>query len=365
MAQQKKDLEEELEVVKVIAGQLQDLNQVLEDTKETQVVQSQTSDQVVGSLKDELNRAKIELVVALEEKEKMQDEFSNRLNNLEMQLEAARNEMFEEQATFQETTSESKILVSELKTELEAARSEIAQMKKTGFSESVETKQAVAQLQEALGTIRILQESLQEAEAANLEVDNLRSELADTMSEQLAKFEEVEGEKNKLKDEILNLETEISLLRESNSGAQVAQLKSSSELQVQLEASNQEISALLARLFQAEELGVGSLVQMEDELAQLKNENDGLRIALNLSENKNKNTIEALQNELIAAKNDLSGIKDNDALNPNVITSLEDEIASLKSENLSLQKIKDAYNPDSKIAQLEIELRLHRKPWKT
>ena len=71
LAQQKKDLEEELEVVKVIAGQLQDLNQVLEDTKETQVVQSQTSDQVVGSLKDELNRAKIELVVALEEKEKM------------------------------------------------------------------------------------------------------------------------------------------------------------------------------------------------------------------------------------------------------------------------------------------------------
>ena len=50
-----------------------------------------------------------------------------------MQLEAARNEMFEEQATFQETTSESKILVSELKTELEAARSEIAQMKKPVF----------------------------------------------------------------------------------------------------------------------------------------------------------------------------------------------------------------------------------------
>ncbi len=356
LAQQKKDLEEELEVVKVIAGQLQDLNQVLEDTKETQVVQSQTSDQVVGSLKDELNRAKIELVVALEEKEKMQDEFSNRLNNLEMQLEAARNEMFEEQEIFQETTSESKILVSELKTELEAARAEIAQMKKTGFSESVETKQAVAQLQEALGTIRILQESLQEAEAANLEVDNLRSELADTMSEQLAKFEEVEGEKNKLKDEILNLETEISLLRESNSGAQVAQLNSSSELQSQLQDSNQEISALRKRLSQAEELGVGSLVEMEDELAQLKNENDELRIALNLSENKNKNTIEALQNDLMAAKSDLSGIKDNDALNPNIISSLEDEIASLKSENLSLKKIKEAYNPDSKIAQLEIEL---------
>ena len=195
LAQQKKDLEEELEVVKVIAGQLQDLNQVLEDTKETQSVQTQTDDQIVGSLKDELNRAKIELVVALEEKEKMQDNFSDRLNNLEMQLEDARNEMFEEQEIFQETTSESKILVSELKTELEAARAEIAQMKSSGISESLETKEAVAQLQEALGTIRILQESLQEAEAANLEVDNLRSELADTMTGQLAKFEDVENEK--------------------------------------------------------------------------------------------------------------------------------------------------------------------------
>ena len=185
--------------MKVIAGQLQDLNQVLEDTKETQSVQTQTSDQVVGSLRDELNRAKIELVVALEEKEKMQDEFSSRLNNLEMQLEDARNEMFEEQEIFQETTSESKILVSELKTELEAARGEIAQMKKSGISESVETKQAVAQLEEALGTIRILQESLQEAEAANLEVDNLRSELADTMTGQLAKFEEVEMKKQTCK----------------------------------------------------------------------------------------------------------------------------------------------------------------------
>ena len=155
----------------------------------------------------------------------MQDEFSDRLNNLEMQLEDARNEMFEEQEIFQETTSESKILVSELKSELEAARLEIAQMKRSGISESVETKEAVAQLQEALGTIRILQESLQEAEAANLEVDNLRSELADTMSGQLAKFEEVENEKRNLQDQVQNLEAEIALIRETNGGSQVAQLE--------------------------------------------------------------------------------------------------------------------------------------------
>ena len=352
LAQQKKDLEEELEVVKVIAGQLQDLNQVLENTKETQVVQSLTSDQIVDSLKDDLNRAKIELVVALEDKEKMQDEFSNRLNKLEMQLEDARNEMFEEQEIFQETTSESKILVSELKAELEAARAEIAQMKKTGVSESVETKQAIVQLQEALGTIRILQESLQEAEAANLEVDNLRSELADNMARQLAKFEEIEDEKLKLIEEIQNLETEIALLRNSNSGAQVAQLKSSSDLHAQLEISNEEIAALRRRLSQSEELGMGSLVQMEDELAQLKNENDELRDALELSENKNKNTIEGLQNELVAARSDLSGTASIEPDNFNTIQNLENEIAALQNENYELR---DAIDSSSIQTQNTIE----------
>ena len=333
LSQQKKDLEEELEVVKVIAGQLQDLNQVLEDTKETQSVQTQTSDQVVGSLRDELNRAKIELVVALEEKEKMQDEFSNRLNNLEMQLEDARNEMFEEQEIFQETTSESKILVSELKTELEAARGEIAQMKKSGISESVETKQAVAQLEEALGTIRILQESLQEAEAANLEVDNLRSELADTMTGQLAKFEEVESEKTNLQNKILNLEAEIALLRETNNGSQVAQLRTSADLQAKLNSQKAEIGRLRNQLSQSEEVGVGSLVEIEDELAALKNENDELKSALQSNVATDKVTIEALQNELALAKRELRD------LGVGSLVQMEDELAALKNENDDLKSL--------------------------
>lgn len=339
LSQQKKDLEEELEVVKVIAGQLQDLNQVLEDTKETQSVQSQTSDQVVGSLKDELNRAKIELVVVLEEKEKMQDEFSSRLNNLEMQLEDARNEMFEEQEIFQETTSESKILVSELQSELEAAREEIAQMKKSGVSESVETKQAVAQLQEALGTIRILQESLQEAEAANLEVDNLRSELADTMSGQLEKFQEVEDDKMNLQNKVQNLEAEIAILRQTNNGSQVAQLQSTSELQSKLNSSNSEIKRLRERLSQSEELGVGSLVHLEDELATLKNENDELQSALQLNVDSHNVTLEALQKELALAK---AKLKDLGSPVPD-----DKEVLALKAENKRLQrKLENLSNQD-------------------
>ena len=326
LTQQKKDLEEELEVVKVIAGQLQDLNQVLEDTKETQSVQSQTSDEIVGSLKDELNRAKIELVVALDEKEKMQDEFSKRLTNLEMQLEDAKNEMFEEQELFQEATSESKILISELKTQLDAARSEIAQMKRSGVTESVETKQAVTQLQEALGTIRILQESLQEAESANLEVDNLRSELADTMSGQLTKFQEVENQKEGLQEKIQSLEAEIVLLRDANSGSQVAQLQSRADLEAKVNASNEEIKRLRDRISQSEEIGVGSLVQMEDELVALKNENDELKSALQSNMGKDRVTIEALQNELASAQNQLRNLTNlNDSNDEYLAAKIENE----------------------------------------
>ena len=357
LTQQKKDLEEELEVVKVITGQLQDLNQVLEDTKESQNVQSLTSDQVFDSLKEELNRAKIELVVTLEEKEKLQDEFSLRLKNLETQLEDSRNEMFEEQEIFQETTNESKILVSELKTELDAARAEIAQMKRSGITESVETKQAVLQLQEALGTIRILQESLEEAEAANLEVDNLRTELADAMSGQLEKFQENENDKTNLQNEIENLEAEIALLRESNSGTQVAQLKSNSELQAQLSSSDEEIKRLNNILSQSELLGVGALVSVEEELALLKNENDELRTALNENTQTVDVTVEALQKELAYAKKQLNdlGVKKED---PSMIEKAMDlemklEMALAKIEQMDGQ-FGSADSP--KLALLENEL---------
>ena len=58
-------------MVKVIAGQLEDLNTVLEETKRTQNSQSGSLDQVVESLREELNQAKVELVFTHEDKEKI------------------------------------------------------------------------------------------------------------------------------------------------------------------------------------------------------------------------------------------------------------------------------------------------------
>ena len=48
-----------LEVVKVIAGQLQDLNQVLEETKDAQNKNNINTDEVVLSRRDELNKVKL------------------------------------------------------------------------------------------------------------------------------------------------------------------------------------------------------------------------------------------------------------------------------------------------------------------
>ena len=65
-----------------------------------------------------------------------------------------------------------------------------------------------------LGTIRILQESLDEAESYNAEVDNLKSELADAMSKQIETLQVNQAEKEKLLSNISDLEAELMIMRE-------------------------------------------------------------------------------------------------------------------------------------------------------
>jgi chromosome segregation ATPase len=357
LLQEKKELEEELEVVKVIAGQLQDLNQVLEETKESQVTQSKSSDQVLDSLRKELNRSKVELVVALDEKDKIQADFSSRIKNLEIQLEDAQNELIEEQDLFQEVTSESKILVSQLKTELDAARKEIATMKTVGVTDSLETRQAVAQLQEALGTIRILQESLQEAEESNLEVDNLRTELADVMSGQLEKFNAVEREKEQLSTQIQNLEAEIAILRTQNSGNQLIEHKSIAELQSKLSSSKEEISRLKKNLRESEEHGVGSLVLMEDELAVLRNENDDLKSSLQLKMGSDSETIRSLENELEIARKSLNDLSSQNNSNSDWdALKAENENLLQKIQTLTNQEIPQTQPSDVELSNMDEDL---------
>ena len=264
---QNKTLEEELEVVKIISGQLQDLNTVLEETKKAQNLNLINTDQAVLSLRDELNQARVELVYEREEKEKMVADANLKIASLEGQLSKFKDKLRDEQESLVQQTMESKDLIFDLKSELDAAREEIARMKTVGATESLETKTAVSQLQEALGTIRVLKESLEESEQANLELDNLRNELADSMDRQIAQVKRDEEQKAKLQQKISDLEAEILIFRNNESADAVKTKNLISDLNEKLKKSEQEIGILNNRLEASEDGGLSSVILLQEELA--------------------------------------------------------------------------------------------------
>ncbi len=325
-----KKLKEELEVVKVIAGQLEDLNTVLEQTKRTQISQSGTLDQTVESLREELNQAKVELVFALEDNDKFKKDSAKIISSLEFQLENTRNQLLAEQENQADQANESKELVLDLKSELDLARSEISRMKTAGLGDSVETKQAVSQLQEALGTIRILQESLEESEKVNLEVDNLRTELANTMESQLLELQRADDEKNVLRKQSEDLESEIALLRSQGLGAGVQFQKSNAALMEELEVSKSRILELEKRAGMTEDSEVLSLINLEEELAEEKNRNQELQQELSQKAFGRSKTVELLETELAAALKKLDDIEIEDRAREEQIAKLEKEISQTK-----------------------------------
>ena len=71
-------------------------------------------------------------------------------------------------------------------------------MKTVGATESLETKTAVSQLQEASNVG--FSGELEESEQANLELDNLRNELADSMDDKSRKLKDEERKPNYSKE---------------------------------------------------------------------------------------------------------------------------------------------------------------------
>ncbi|NBQ03218.1 MAG: hypothetical protein EBU27_08405, partial [Opitutae bacterium] len=298
---EKQKLKEELEVVKVIAGQLQDLNQVLEETKDAQNKNNINTDEVVLSLRDELNKVKVELVFEREENERIQAGAALEIASLEEQLVQTHNKLLSEQESLVNQTDESQDLVLDLKSELDKAREEIARMKTAGLGESVETRQAVSQLQEALGTIRILQESLDEAESYNAEVDNLKAELADAMSKQIETLQVNEAEKEKLLSNISDLEAELMIMREEGKGASLETKKMVARLNEDLKVSQKEITALQKRLENSDDSSITAVVLIEEELLEANAVNADLRAQLESLQDEKTRTIDLLEKELAAA----------------------------------------------------------------
>jgi DNA repair exonuclease SbcCD ATPase subunit len=198
----------ELAEVQNIADQLSQLNEILDETKKTQYSQVSDADRIIASLREQLNESQVELVFAKEAKEETEEQSASQVSALEHQLEQTREQLAATQATMYDRTDKSRGLIQDLKSELDETRTEIARLKTAGSGNSIEAQQAVAQLQEALGTIRVLKESLDQADQVNGEVDGLRSELANAMQSQLADIERSELEKERLRKNLSDLQLE-------------------------------------------------------------------------------------------------------------------------------------------------------------
>ena len=357
--QEKRKLKEELEVVKVISSQLQDLNDVLEKTKTTQNSQSGSMDEIIKSLREELNQTKVELVFSLEDRDKIQKESSSQIKALERQLEDTRKDLLIKEEELADLATGSEELMLDLKSELDATRQEISRMKRAGMGDSVETEKAISQLQEALGTIRILQESLDESEKVNLEVDSLKAQLGDAMDEQIAEIRRSENEKKELRQKAKDLESEIAMLREQREGTGVGFQKLNAGLREQLEASQAQIAVLEKRAAKAEDSGITSLVEIEEELAQAKNKNQELQTALSDGLAGKTKTIELLEKDLTQALSRLKDMDDREGVESAKVRDLE---AQLAEANMALdQATQSSPNVDARplveeVAKLEESL---------
>ena len=368
LREDKKNLEEELEVVKVLSAQLQDLNNVLEDTKKAQNLNAISTDEVVKSLRDELNKAKVELTFEKEDKERLLKESGMRVQSLEGQMQQLKDKLLQQQESLSKQSLDSKDLILDLKSELDQAREEIARMKSAGFTESVETQQAVAQLQEALGTIRVLKESLEESEKANLELDNLRTEIADSMNQQISQMKIHEDDRKQLTDKIADLEAEILIFRNKDEAGTLETKKLVAELNKKLLDSNEELSRLKTNFENSESDGVSNIIMLQEELAEEETKNQQLRTRIedleqqllsmqDLAESSKENAdsenrmsrdleerlLKAIE-ELTVLKNkpeESAGSNPNEELTQSIIAELESSLVAAES---TISKLKNELN---------------------
>ena len=124
------------------------------------------------------------------------------------------------------------------------------------MGDSIETEKAVSQLQEALGTIRVLQESLEESEKVHLEVDSLKAELADAMESQMAEIQRADDEKSNCDKRQKDLESEIAMLREDRKGTGVGFQKLNAELENNSKPPKAQVAVLEKRAAKAEDTGL-------------------------------------------------------------------------------------------------------------
>ena len=181
-----------------------------------------------------------------------------------------------------------------------------------------------------MGTIRVLQESLEESEKVYLEVDSLKADLADAMESQMAEIQRADDEKKQLRQKTKDLESEIAMLREEREGTGVGFQKLNAELREQLEASKAQVAVLEKRAAKAEDAGISSLVDIEEELAQAKIRNQELQAALADGIAGKTKTIELLEKDLTKALARLDEMEGNQGSKSEKVKDLETKLANAK-----------------------------------
>ena len=162
-----------------------------------------------------------------------------------------------------------------------------------------------------------------------MEVDNLRAELADAMTNQLDALQDSEAEKLKLQRKIDDLEAEVAIIREQGSLSGLAQKKVVTDLNQKLASTQTRVQDLQNQLGDAEEIGIGSLVELEQELAKSRTENQELADQLEELQSTKEKTIELLERELANAVSQLDNIE---------IREPSEDLIKLREQNQDLLK---------------------------
>ncbi|MBO94173.1 MAG: hypothetical protein CMI32_04645, partial [Opitutales bacterium] len=353
-------LEEQLKEVEAMSHTLTELNSVLRSTETVQNSNVDQANALVNHLRDELEQAKVEALLAKQSKGDLERRSEVRVNALEKQLNDTQNQLELVKGQFHDMTGEGAALIAELRGNLRQAEAEITLLKQAGAGETVGTEKLAAQLQEALGAIQVLQHNLNESEKVNAEVDDLRLRLATAMEANIGEKERDEAETVVLRKKMRTLEMELAMAQQAQSEVRVTGNQLFSNLKDELEASRAKVAAMQARLGQSEDSSVGTIADLEEQLARSKAEKMEIEQRMhNLLQGKTQ-SVDALEQQLVLTKkriDELEQLTQGAEPNQTRITSLEQQLVATKAQLDDLNEQRNAGEVGSiRAAELEKQL---------
>ena len=359
IAAQAADLQNQLKEVDSMSTTLAELNAVLRSTESVQSVNVDQANALSAQLRDELEQAKVESLLAKEAKESVQRQAATRISSLEKQLKDTQNQLELARGQFHDVTGEGAELIAELKAKLNQADGEIARLKQAGVGETVGTENLASQLQEALGTIQVLQQNLSESESVNAEVDDLRLRLATAMESKMNDQEREDAQVETLRKKMQTLEMDLAMAQQAQSNDMVNSRQLFSKLNDELKASREKIAALQSRSGQSEASTAADIADLEEELARTKADKlDAERRMHDLLKGKSE-SVAALERELVLTKtklDELSAGGQGTGTSQAHVATLEKLLADTKAELDDLKEREGADGSAARALDLENQL---------